>query len=1079
MAATVYQNSYQLQMCQSQTDYSMQASANGQSTDGMLIPLNLMGEESWNDIDEAVGNGKITALSFPEADAIASPGVYTYLRIKSAYDGLTAYSKAIGPLLKIYKPVAKANNVKVTGMLAGSPYTKDQSSPYYGKQNSIVGNVWWLLKNTIQSPHGYFPGNTPVGKTRQSDCDLSNGIQILYKQEGVGTEWTVGLELDDEVYAANATSVVDSSHIGRNNWIIEGLVAGAKYQLGARRYLKKGTAAQEFQNYILEDSYGPLYLGPTIAVFDPDAEAEDDPMYIDQSTVTYDNYLDQIAFDMVFLESEVDNHGTATGTDDTELITTNGSMLLWSTKRDPKAVSTEAPNSFEFDDKEVEAQATKISGVTNTKKLFPDQQPNNSGTDFNHTTQREVWKVPTVLAELAQGSPNYISARRYRKVDDSISAKSKIFAPTICLFVSAKDSVVKFENLTPTPDGMGIEMDIVWDKNDRNSNGTEISWSEHSYAWKSSALPNTYDLADEWDWNTDIGVSKKSEIDYNSEESGRKHFVIGSLTPGTTYYVRVRRYLDGDIKTYGEYYPIDADMVSTGRCAPEVVPSTVRLIGPDEGDYVSQGDDLQLGWVTDSDSEQQSWRLFEMSHPEVTVAGDKDDTSAYIIEPDNPVFFESTLVNEGTVANPIYRFDPVLDSQGNATFKSSLEFAVCVSMGGTEVYSCELDSNGTPIVGTGLKVNIAAPPVVAISALTELTAQPITFRVTTDNARTNLAVRLVSNGIDLDTPAGLQSYPDGDVIWSGYFQPKTEANSDPDADYIQWIVNGNTYYVDLTLPSDLDLVDQGYYTLYVMATDILTEFSSDEKTHEFHVAWSHQAAMPYDSTLLYAIPESKTVKLTPYGPEEDKFDLYRHTPNGNYLIAEDVAYGTTVYDLYAPYVFDTWADDDNSGIDQYYIVVDKTSDGDIEERDFPYYLEAHGLTFDWGTGANYERLELPWNVDTSDSYNKQFSDRMHLDGKNQGYWNDGYTLESTFKTEVYRVNTDTMEGARLAELIRNLAKYNGPVMVRTPDGLAFTANVNVNTIEAKHDDPIVSVQFNVKEIDDGGQFRAYIPPTTT
>lgn len=1053
---TMYNNRLQLQICHSKTDYSLVANKEV-SLDGMQIPLKYMTGESWSDVDGAEGDGKITALSIPRPDAADAPGVYTYLRVKSTYDGLEAYSKAIGPLLQIYRPVAKADNVKIEGMIAASPYTKDTTSPYYGLTNAIVGDVWWLKKNMLESPTGRYPGN-PIGKVKQQDCDLSNGTQILYKLVStLDTDWEVGLELPDEVNGADSTYKQDNTHRGQKAWIMQGFTPGAKYKIGARRYLKKSEAASKFDEYILEDSYGPLYQGPTITVFDPDKEAEDDPMYIDQATVQYDNNLDQISFDMVILQSEVDNHGTSTAYDDTELITTTGSELLWSTKRDPQAISTEAPSSYDFDDDVVEAQATVYDGVANTKKYFPDQQPNNSGTNFNHTTIRKAWRVPTILAELAQGSPNYITAKRYRKVDGSITAYSKLYSPTICLFVSAKDSKVRFENLKSTDDGLGVEFDIVWDKNDKNSNGTEVSWSEYSYAWNSSAKPTIEEIPDEWDWNTDIGASKTSHISYESTESGRKHFVIGNLTPGTAYYIRVRRYLDGDIKTYGDYYPIDADMVTTGKIAPEIEPSEVWLVGPENGDYISQGDELDLGWNTDSSSEQQTWRIFELSNPNVSVMSDSTDQQYCTLEEDNPVFFNS-----------------------DGTYKTSIELAVCVSMGGEEVYSCDLDENNNPIAGTGLLINIAAAPVVSITASSTLTAQPMTIRVVSDNARTSLAVRLVSDGVSLETPAGTEDYPYGDVLWTGYFMPRTEANDDPDDEnYISWTVNGTSYYVDLTLPDNLPLVDGGNYSIFVMATDTLTEFSSEEAQHDFTVAWAHQAVMPYDTTRVYSIPDSKIVKIMADGPIEDVFDVYRHTPNGNELIASDVAYGSEVYDLYAPYVFDTYEDYTESGIDQYYVIVDKTADGDIEERDFPYYLEGHGLTFDWGVGNNVESLSLPYNVDISDSYSKRFEGRERLDGSMPGNWNDGYKLESDMETEVYRVNTDTMEGAVLAEQIRKLGQYAGPVCVRTPDGMVFSANVEVENVGVEHAEPITSVKFKVTKIDAPGYFDAYIIPEST
>ena len=63
--------------------------------------------------------------------------------------------------------------------------------------------------------------------------------------------------------------------------------------------------------------------------------------------------------------------------------------------------------------------------------------------------------------------------------------------------------------------------------------------------------------------------------------------------------------------------------------------------------------------------------------------------------------------------------------------------------------------------------------------------------------------------------------------------------------------------------------------------------------------------------------------------------------------------------------------------------------------------------------------------------------------------------------------------------MRNLARYQGAVFVRTPLGQAYTANVEVNDITKTYDSKAVAVSFNVTEIDLTSEFSATPNEDTT
>ena len=241
-------------------------------------------------------------------------------------------------------------------------------------------------------------------------------------------------------------------------------------------------------------------------------------------------------------------------------------------------------------------------------------------------------------------------------------------------------------------------------------------------------------------------------------------------------------------------------------------------------------------------------------------------------------------------------------------------------------------------------------------------------------------------------------------------------------------------------PEGLDLRNGCTYYLEASVTDEQTGLASEPVGMTFEVRWDHLAPAPSEAIEVAASVESdgsggvvrqaEIALVEPDGSEEgDVYDVYRIGADGPELVAAGMPLDARVIDRYAPF---------GKG-ERRYRVACRTADGDVDWADYPYELEGAALRIDWPGGS----VELPYNLEVQDSYEKDFEPRTHLDGTVQGYWNRGVAMSSGMSTDVMALrDRDTI--ARL----RELANHDGPVFVRTPDGAAYQANVNVSGLDS-------------------------------
>ena len=522
-------------------------------------------------------------------------------------------------------------------------------------------------------------------------------------------------------------------------------------------------------------------------------------------------------------------------------------------------------------------------------------------------------------------------------------------------------------------DGESVKVLIAWDKTGTDdSTGTELSWADASDAWKSTRPPETFEFT--WSDGSVTDTTVTPNVAYQQSAT----ITIKGLELGQNVYIRARRYLDlNGERTYGAYCNAKAQLPSSETVGE---PESVFLSIPG---FVPRGSTALATWTVGSMSTQTYWAL--MTSAGNVIAEGKDISSSYAIPAERLETFATSNV---------------------------VTLYLAVSTGG------EL------IISDTKKVTIVDAPTLALTQLSTLTAQPLSFSISSNKAA-RIVASVTAQGTSGQGAAGIYEQYNGDTVWSANVNPI-------------WLESSGTYSTTIQLADTVKFYDGATYTLTVQAIDDTTGLKSSVATSTFSVAWAHQAIAAEDSTVTPAnyydadgnhIMSATIAIVAPVGAAQtDVYDIYRMTGDGAELIGSNYPAGEQIVDMYAPF---------GAGMDLFYRIVTRTADGDEEFADIPYTLDGRMLRFDWPYGT----LELPYNIDISDSYSKQSAVRAHMDGTINAYWNPGVKRSARYGSQLIRLDSQTDIAAA-----RQLARYPGGVFVRTPDGSAFEANVQINDL---------------------------------
>lgn len=296
-----------------------------------------------------------------------------------------------------------------------------------------------------------------------------------------------------------------------------------------------------------------------------------------------------------------------------------------------------------------------------------------------------------------------------------------------------------------------------------------------------------------------------------------------------------------------------------------------------------------------------------------------------------------------------------------------------------------------------------------------------------------------------------------------------------EAAYIPTVSSSRPYAATVGMPTGLDLIDGATYSVAVVAVESSVGVRSDEVTGTFSVNLSHKAPQPSDDVIVEpfditdelgyrTIGALVTLTDSSMAASTDTYEVYRVTQDGSSLVAGGLSGDSSVIDPYAPF--------GNSYLR--YRVACRTDDGDVAWRDYDYYLMGDlkpgtgFLRIDWGS----EYVELEHSVSHSDSYQKGFESRKHLDGAISGHWDEGTARTASLDATLIRgFESNAMES------IRRLARYSGPCMVRTIDGTAYEADVEVDGVSPSSGTVNVGVSMSATEIGMTEEFMALEVPS--
>lgn len=261
------------------------------------------------------------------------------------------------------------------------------------------------------------------------------------------------------------------------------------------------------------------------------------------------------------------------------------------------------------------------------------------------------------------------------------------------------------------------------------------------------------------------------------------------------------------------------------------------------------------------------------------------------------------------------------------------------------------------------------------------------------------------------------------------------------------------------------LDDGALYRLIVTVIDVNGQSAENDDT-VFMVRWNHQPQPA--NAIVKVLPDYRVTTIEPIKPEQfeegDTFDIYRLSVDAPELIIADGEFGTTYVDPYP-------------AIGEYggHRVVFKTAYGDYitneefvtEEGEVQQVTAQAWTDYDDDLNIPYNiidfegtSVELWYNVDLSNSWNKDFKETKYLGGSVVGDWNPAVSRTGTIATVAAKhLDQETIQA------MRRLADYPGICHVRTIDGSSYSANVQVTENQSYSSYEIVSYSLSITRVD--------------
>lgn len=650
-----------------------------------------------------------------------------------------------------------------------------------------------------------------------------------------------------------------------------------------------------------------------------------------------------------------------------------------------------------------------------------------------------------------------------------------------------------------TAEGTGLKVTLGWDsknsQSDDDNTGVEVSWSTNPDAWRSTEQPSTFNV----DWID----SKPSEGNWVNKSI----VTIQNLEQSTQYYIKARVYQESEERgtTYGVYTDKIEGTNDKLVMAPSSTPLSATLVAPD---FIKEGSDFDVYWTYSSEAFQTAWEILNVVYT-ANVAG-----------PGTKPFANSTSESDGSGAANIKweTIEPYLNDDkvemilrlttGGGWVYSNVETVTIAKQPEIALVNVPQTFSSQPISfqlkSTDTEVELHA--VITAEGKKQPTPEGELAQSDGDIVWSNIFSDREWNNIDntyivKDIVPANSILPyitsnrviDGDNFTVFITTSSEEAeqdlySTDDTSNWARDSLRGNiirrndsynseedeVFYIKATFTYPNDIVysstqfdvpvqdyffDEADYKLTVIAINKTTRMVSESATAKFTTKWEHQPNPAGKGTHAVGFTSEsvrgcKIYTVSPEGAlETDSCEIYRVTPDGVYQIATNVKFGAIVTDRFAP--FSKYAN-------LRYLVVTRTADRDWTGVEIPYNVTETLMRFDW----NGRFVELPYNNKMSDSFAKDVEVRKHLNGDRMAAWNKGYDRTASLSTDIIKIAEIEKQ-----EAVRALGEYAGPVFVRTPDGCAYEADVQVNGLDWEYNNPIMPVSFTATEIKLSDEFK--------
>lgn len=644
---------------------------------------------------------------------------------------------------------------------------------------------------------------------------------------------------------------------------------------------------------------------------------------------------------------------------------------------------------------------------------------------------------------------------------------------------TSADDKVMIVSAVAGSDGRSAVVNLVWDDGELPSTGTELSWDSEEDAWKSTKAPSSY----EFEW------SDGQQIVGSDTWPNSATITIKDLEESEQYFVKARRYLSGESTTYSEY----------SNSATVLTSEKPSSVGATADRYVPKGAGLNVYWTFAGKGLQTSWQIVQKDvWYELSADAEVVDGKTYYEYQNNEYIAVTPVGNENPSEEEWYeKFTDTVLANGEGSMGSasiSAERLESFARNGNITFTVQVSTGSGWVESEEHIVTLIEKPTLTVTAPSVMSSQPYSFTAVA-SVPANLIVIVTSQGAVGQFPQGVLRQTAGDTIYSNLLAP-------------EWTETIGGFTATITLPPQLNFWDLGSYMLSVVAIDTQTGLQSDESISNFSVLWSHQAPSPqptetytlsvdtevsddknyysYDSeTQVYTVVEPEgnenpsvegwyevttteyvtvtpidntdengvhhlaaQINLTPppnYN-QSDVYDIYRMTGDGAHLIGKGFPLTYTAVDEYAPFGED---------ITNHYRIATRTIDGDVAFSDIEYVLAGDGIRLDWAGGY----IEYPYGISIGDGYQKDVDIRHHMDGGIHGYWNQGVERKGSLNTDAIKIIQQSD-----IDLTRQLARYTGPIFVRTREGTAFEADVQITDLSTKNI-AVMSIAIDATEID--------------